>query len=339
MRGARQVLEAETLSWLLKPDRDRPGVRLMTLRDLLGRPIADPDVRRAQAAVMRSGPVPAILKAQHPDGYWLKPGGGYGPKYISTIWQIQWLAELGADPNDERVRKGCEYILDHSRAGNGGFAFFERPTPSGAVHCLNGNLAWALQKLSFADDPRLREVLEWIARAITGEGNFRFYASGTNAPGFACAINEGQPCGWGANKSIRALLAIPPRKRSPLIQRALARGAAFLLSRDPALADYPYTQRVSSTWFKLGFPLTYWSDVLETVDNLARLGYAEDPRLARAWSWVLGKQDGDGRWPLENPIRASMWAEIESQRGPNKWVTLRALRALKASGRLAIPRA
>ncbi len=330
-----QALKASPLPWLLRPDRDRPGVRLFALRELLGRPASDPEVRRAQKAVMRSGPVPAILGAQEPGGYWLKPGGGYGPKYISTIWQIPWLAELGADPADPRVRKGCEYVLAHGVAANGAFAFFERPVPSGAVHCLNGNLVWALIQLGFGDDPRLHAAAQWIARAITGEGKIEFYASGTNAPGFACGINLGQPCGWGANKSIRALLAIPPRRRTPLIKRALRQGGEFLLARDPAAADYPYTRRVSSTWFKLGFPLSYWSDVLETVANLAALGYGKDPRLTRAWAWLMAKQDSDGRWPLENPIRARMWADIETQRGPSKWVTLRALRAFKAAGKFA----
>ena len=333
-----QVLNANTLPWLLEPDRDRPGVRYLALRELLGRPESDPAVRRAQKAVMRSGPVPAILAAQAPEGYWFKPGCGYSPRGLSTIWQILWLAELGADPADERVRKGCEYVLSHSVAANGAFSFFERPAPSGAVHCLNGNLVWALLQLGLGEDPRVQAALEWIARAITGQGPIEFYASGTNAPGFACGINLGQPCGWGANKSIRALLAVPARTRSPLIKRALRRGAEFLLSRDPAAADYPYTKRVSSTWFKLGFPLSYWSDVLETVAHLAALGYGKDPRLARAWAWVLGKQDADGRWPLENPIRARMWADIEAERGPSKWVTLRALRALKSAGRLAVPR-
>jgi len=49
------------------------------------------------------------------------------------------------------------------------------------------------------------------------------------------------------------------------MERAIEVGAEFLLSRDPAVADYPYTKRVSSTWFKFGFPLSYWSDVLEVT--------------------------------------------------------------------------
>lgn len=57
----------DSLAWLLEPDAANPGVRAFALRDLLERPADAAEVVAAQAAVMRSGPVPAILDAQHPD--------------------------------------------------------------------------------------------------------------------------------------------------------------------------------------------------------------------------------------------------------------------------------
>jgi hypothetical protein len=120
--------------------------------------------------------------------------------------------------------------------------------------------------------------------------------------------------------------------QSSLVERALEVGAEFLLSRDPPVADYPYTGRVSSTWFKLGFPLSYWSDVLETVSNLVELGYGKDPRLSSGLDWIVGKQDDNGRWKLENSLNGKMWVDIEAKGKPSKWVTLRALRVLKGAG-------
>jgi hypothetical protein len=308
-------------------------VRYFALRDLLDRPEGDPDVQVARAAIMATGPVPAILDAQYPEGYWVKPGGGYSPKYRSTVWQVIFLAELGADPADERVRRGCEYLLSHSIAANGAFSARQKPVPSGCIPCLNGNLLHALLCLGYADyeneDERVGAALDWLARAVTGEGGFRYLKSGTSGPDFACSANGGQPCAWGANKAMRALLAVPSPRRTPAVERALEAGAAFLLSRDPAVADYPFTGRVSSTWFKLGFPLTYWSDVLETAGVLADLGYGDDPRLADALQFVLSKQDDEGRWKLENGLSGKMWVDIEEKREPSKWVTLRALRVLK----------
>jgi len=322
-------LNGDPIPWLLEPDPENPGVRYFALRELLDRPEDDPEVQAARAAIMTRGPVPAILDAQYPEGYWVKPGGGYSPKYRSTVWQIIFLAELGADPSDERVRRGCEYLLSHAIAANGAFSVYQKPVPSGSIPCLNGNLLYALPRLGYADDLRVQAALAWQAQATTGEGEFRYLKSGTSGPCFACSANEGQPCGWGANKVTKALIAVPPERRSPAVQRAIEVGAEFLLSRDPAAADYPYTKRVSSTWFKFGFPLSYWSDVLETTVVLVELGYGDDPRLSNAFQLILGKQDAQGRWKLENSLHGKMWADVEERGKPSKWVTLRALRVLK----------
>ena len=329
MSDWRNALNDDPTPWLLEPDPDNSGVRYFALRDLLGRPEDDLKVQAARAAIMTTGPVPAILDAQYPDGYWVKPGGGYSPKYRSTVWQIIFLAELGADPADERVQRGCEYVLSHSIAANGAFSALQKPVPSGSIPCLNGNLLYALQRLGYADDTRVQVALDWLVQAITGEGGFRYLKSGTSGPRFACSANLGQSCGWGANKAMKALIAVSPQRRMPAMQRALEVGAEFLFSRDPAVADYPYTQRVSSTWLKFGFPLTYWSDVLETTAVLVELGYGDDSRLTNGLQLILSKQDAQGRWKLENSLHGKMWADIEEKRKPSKWVTLRALRVLR----------
>jgi hypothetical protein len=326
-----EKLRGDSLSWLCEPDPDNPAIQYFALRDLLHQPEDDPQVIQARSAIMADGPVPAILAAQHPDGYWLRPGGGYG-KYRGTVWQIMLLGELGADRKDGRVRQGCEYLLGHSIASNGGFSFTSPSTPSGVVHCLNGNLLSSLIRLGWVDDPRVERALEWQARAITGEEPMVYYRSGTSGPNFACAINQGQPCGWGATKAIKALAAVPKEWRSPLVARALERGADFLLGYNLAKADYPYTGKVSQTWFKLGFPLSYWSDMLETLEVLVAIGRGDDHRLADAYQWLLHKQDSQGRWKLENSLNGKMWIDIEQRGRPSKWITLRALRVLQALG-------
>jgi hypothetical protein len=328
------IVQGDPLTWLLEPDPANPAVRYFALRDLLDRSEDEPEVRRARQDIMTVGPVPAILAAQHPEGYWAKAGTGYSPKYRATVWQIIFLAELGADPTDERVQRGCEYLLGHSLTTNGAFSVNQPPVPSGALHCLNGNLLYALLSLGYAGDPRVQAALNWQTQAITGEGEIRYYQSGTAGPGFACGVNLGQPCGWGAAKALKALSAIPPEQRTLPVQRAIEAGVEFLLSRDPAVADYPYTERVSSTWFKFGFPLSYWSDVLESTALLVESGYGSHPRLANALQFILGKQDAQGRWKLENSLKGKMWVDIEKKGKPSKWVTLRALRVLKRSARV-----
>jgi hypothetical protein len=125
-----------------------------------------------------------------------------------------------------------------------------------------------------------------------------------------------------------AFALMPLEQRTEAVRQAMALGVELLLSRDPAVADYPSgTGEISPMWFKLGFPLGYHSDVLETVDVLAQLGHGGDERLQRAIEIILSKQDGRGRWPLERALGGT-WTKFGRQKEPSKWVTLRALRML-----------
>jgi hypothetical protein len=103
----------------------------------------------------------------------------------------------------------------------------------------------------------------------------------------------------------------------------------FLLSHDVARADYPYRKRISSSWFKFGYPLAYVTDVLLNLEALVEAGCGGDPRLSEAVELVLSKQDDQGRWRLEYCYNSKMWADVEAKGQPSKWVTLRATRMLK----------
>jgi hypothetical protein len=332
-------VRADPLPWLLA--EDTPAVRAATLQRLLDRPAGAPEVRRARAAAMEVDPIKAILAAQDPAGWWAKPGPGYGPKYRGTVWQLIFLDQLGADPDHPKVARACDYVLRWCPTSAGGFgcsaAKAERPPPPSAViHCLNGNLLRALLGFGRLDDPRVQAAVEWAARAITGQGIDRWYASGTSGPGFACAANQQQPCAWGALKELNALARIPAERRSPLVRQAVDVGVEFLFSRDPAVADYPMgwgNTRPSSSWFKPGFPSGYVADVLQTLEVLAALGHGHDPRLAHALAWMEAGQDRQGRWRNQYAYNHKTWVDIERQGQPSKWVTLRACSVLRAAYR------
>ena len=329
-------LRADPLPWLL--DADTPAVRAAALTRLLDRPDDDPEVVQARRAAMGCDPIRAILDSQEPEGYWEKAGPGYSPKYRSTVWQVIFLDQLGADPTEPRIRLACGYVLTHTQAASGGLGSSGvrdelAPPPSRVIHCLNGNLLRALIGFGWLDDPRVQASVDWAARAITGESVDRYFASGTSGPGFACGANGGRPCAWGAVKELLALARIPVPRRSPLVARAVEQGVDFLLSRDPAVADYPMPARdskPSSSWFKLGFPSGYVTDVLQNLQALAELGQAGDPRLARAVDWVLQQQDAHGRWHNRYAYNGKTTVDVEHQGDPSKWVTLRACTLLKA---------
>lgn len=329
-------LDADPLPWLLAADT--PAVRAAALQRLLDHPSGEPGVVAARAAAMRTDPIRSILDAQHPEGWWAKPGAGYSPKYTSTVWQLIFLDQLGADGADPRIQLACDYVLAHSQAAGGGFAAsgaktVEPPPPSRVIHCLNGNLVRALIGFGRAGDPRVRAAVDWAARAITGEGAGPWFVEGTSGPGFACGANDGKPCAWGAVKELLGLARLPPAQRGPLAAAAIEAGVEFLLSRDPAVADYPMpwgTTEPSTAWFKLGFPLGYTADVLQNLEVLAELGYASDPRLEPALRWLVRQQDR-GRWVNRYAYNGRTVVDIEPQGQPSKWVTLRACAVLKAT--------
>ena len=185
-------------------------------------------------------------------------------------------------------------------------------------------------------------AIDWQAAAITGEGEIRFYRSSLPGPGFRCGANDGEPCAWGAAKAVLALARIPAGRRTPPIARALDAGVAFLLGRDPADADYPMgygNTRPNGSWFRLGFPSGYVTDVLQVLEALCEAGAAGDPRLDRAVGWLLAQQDEHGRWANRYAYAGKMVVDIDEPGRPSRWVTLRACRVLKAvaEARGAVP--
>jgi hypothetical protein len=313
------MTRADVVSWLL--ETDNPSARYLTLRELLDRPADDPDVMAARSAIPNWGPVQAILEAQWPEGYWLRPGIGYSPKYKATVWQVIFLAALGT-PRSEAVERACAYVLDHSRQPDGQFSAGKMPTET--VACLNGNLLRALLQLGYQDS-RLEESLQVMAHtAVRDEFRCRY-----NAPRPApVRMRDGLPCAWGAVKVLGALAEVPGQSRSPAMEAAIEAASSLLLSGDPARGDYPTATTRSPLWKRLGFPLGYSSDLLEVLEVLGRVGQGDDPRLAAAAEVVRGKQDGSGRWALEY-MPGNAWAEFGQIGQPNKWVTLRALYVLR----------
>lgn len=328
-------VNGDPLAWLL--EADSPGVRYLALRELADLPPDHPELIAAQAEAHRNGPIAQVLSQMNPAGYWSQPGPGYNPKYFSTVWSLILLAQLGASAAlDERIRCACAYLLDAGLTEYGQFT--GSGAPSGTADCLQGNLCEAMLALGYAD-PRLEKAFEWMARSVTGEGvapmsekgaALRYYG-GKCGPTFACGSNDKQPCAWGGVKVMLAFAQLPTERRTPLIERAVTQGVEFFFSVDPAKCEYPsgYAPRPSGNWWKFGFPVFYVSDMLQIVEALAALGYGGDPRLVNALALVLEKQDAQGRWALEYEYTGKTWADFGAKKQPNKWVTLRALRALK----------
>jgi hypothetical protein len=320
------VKTEDSISWLMKsPD---PGIRYVTLRDLIGVSANDPKLTKARQDVYATGHIGKILKEMKPEGYWVRPGGGYNPKYTSAVWSLILLSQLGAHiKDDERVMKACTYYLDHAYSPHDSISY--NGTPSGTIDCLQGNMCAALTTLGYEDE-RLDKTCDWISRSVIGD-NVQYFAYKCG-PGFLCGANGKKPCAWGATKILLALGKIPENKRTLAMKKAIQVGVDFFLKNDLIKADFPTRSgtKPNRDWWLFGFPVFYITDLLQVAEALVSVGYGHDPRLKSTIDYIVRKQDSEGRWMLEYDYAGKTWGDYGEKNQPNEWVTYRALKVLKA---------
>ena len=332
MSDWRSLLRGDSTDWLL--EKNNPSVRYLTMVDLLGMPAADLDAQAARAEIMRIGVVPLILSKQDSGGWWVRPDRPYHAKYNGTVWQLIILAELFADGNDERVRRGCEFVLDRLQdTESGGLSISHAARTGGGRHsevipCLTGNMVWSLLRLGYRGDARVHRGVEWIVR-------YQRFDDGVDDPPAGWPYDRSDVC-WGRHtchmgvvKALKALSEIPATERSAGVQQALDDGVEYLLNHHIHKRSHALTQVARPGWLRFGFPLMYQTDALEILGILMRLGY-RDERMREAIDVVISAQDADGRWRLASTFNGKFLVDIEEKGKPSKWITLNALRALRA---------
>jgi hypothetical protein len=158
-----------------------PPVRYLTHIHLLGE---DPHGYAADClwqAVEQSDLVHGIFSKQRPDGSWFDnmpwarkpayiPQAGYSPftpKYVTTIWILLILGEMGFRAGDARIDRACEYVLAY-QLPNGLFHRFAKSTivpdwgykPAAELDsspCELSVYLSALTNLGMRSDPRLEK--------------------------------------------------------------------------------------------------------------------------------------------------------------------------------------
>jgi len=332
MESWKSFLHANTIEWLL--ETNNPSVRYFTLRDLLEKQHTDEKVHDAKQKIMRTGVVPTILKKQTDKGYWEEPERFYSAKYKGTVWQLMILAELGADGDDDRVRKACEFILSSSQdRESGGFAYSSSTKKEGGRHgevipCLTGNMVWSLIRFGYLDDSRLQRAIEWITTYQRFDDRIAEVLKGWPYDRLKTGCFGKHSCHMGAVKTVKALAEIPENKRNTAVEQTIKTGAEYFLLHHVFKSSHNLDKIPKPGWLKFGFPLMYQTDVLEILGVLTSLGY-HDKRMQEAIDLVVSKQDAQGRWILENTYNGRYQVNIETKEKPSKWITFHALRVLK----------
>lgn len=297
------MLDSDAISWLLAART--PSIRYLTLRRLLDRPRADPEVQAGWRDMHTTGPIPAIMSGQTRAGNWIEERSYYTPKYKSTHWSMLLLTELAADGSDPHLQRGAAYMLaaTHDKLQRS----LERNAHG--LSCFWGNLLRYALHAGCAGDGRVQAIIVYLAHDA-GEG-------------WRCAYNDEQPCAWGAARALWGLAGLSNRHRSAPAEAAIARGLSFLLE-DGNLTDGDYPcQRVHPLWRRLNFPLFYQADVLFVLRVLAELGALDHPRSRPALEWLTARRLPSGRWRASSPYRRRTW-DLGEREETDRWVTLHA---------------
>ncbi len=298
------------IDWLLDSD---PSIRWQVMRDLTDAPAGEVAAERAKVATEGWGA--QLLAQQKPEGGW---GGGYSPEWTSTTATLQLLRHFGVDPTAPEVQRAVAGVRANSR-----WEYDDLPYFDGEVEpCINGQ-ALAIGSY-FGED--VRGIVDRLLTEQMADG------------GWNCEQERGSTRG-SFDTSINVLEGLLEHERAtggnPDVAAARERGQEFLLERRllRRLSDGEVGDR---KWLYLTFPTGWHYNVLRALDHMRDAGVTPDERVNEALELVESKRDADGRWPLEHALYDELPVDLGQEvDGPNRFITLRALRVLRWAGRPA----
>ena len=340
-----KILKQSPIDWLL--DKSNSSVRYFTLRDIIGKPEDNVEVMDVRKTISKSVVIQRILRKQNMYGYWEMPNSPYLPKYKSSYWTLMILGILGMDRTNENVAKACEFIFQFQN-DDGGFQsesvgsssreykyrlLKNKRLPShkefvsallfeSQLSCLTGNIASALVRLGYADDPGVHKSLEWLAKVQNKNG-------GWLCPHWKAHAKDKHGCFMGTICSMEAFSEIPSESLTREMTETISKGAEFLLKHHLFQADHHDYKIINNTFLELSFPWFSGYTILRGLDVLTKLGYVNDPRIDEAIGIILQKRQRNGVWVLENSPIGRMQTDLKKKGQPSKWITLLALKILK----------
>jgi hypothetical protein len=283
------------------------------LRDLTDAPAEEVAAERAR--VTHEGWGAQLLAAQDPDGRW--SGGTFFPEWISTEATLTLLVKFGLDPTTEEARRAIAPVHEAARWDyDPTFRFFD-----GEVEpCINGRTV-AIGAY-FGQD--VKGIVDRLLTEQMADG------------GWNCEQENGSTRG-SFDSTLNVLEGLLEYERSTgtngEVAAARRRGEEYLLDRRllRRLSDGEIPQR---RWLYPGFPNAWFYDVVRVLDYLRMAREAPDERMTEALDIVDSKRGADGRWPLDHAYHDRLLVDLgETEGGPSRWITLRALRILRWAGR------
>lgn len=299
--------DQETITWLLDSD---PSIRWQVMKDLQELDEAAYSIERQKLTDI--GWCARLLSLQDQDGLW--SGSLYNGKWVSTTYTLYLLKLLGLRPQNPQAIAACEQLFTQ-----GIYKEREIRFSRGQRHQDLGVTGLVLSLCFYFgyQHDLLSRVVEYLI-SQQGEGGY-WLANNSEATRLyrfetTLLVLEG----------LRQYRDQHHTKDGGLLD-AEVKGQEFLLRHQLYLDA---GKAIKNNWISFSFPPYWFYDVLTALDYFRQSGTHRDVRFQPGIGLVVNKQNNDGRWRLGRKHPGKSYFEMEEQRAPSKWITLRALRVL-----------
>ena len=297
------------MQWLLAGDT---ALQYQTWRDVL-----DEERPELEHRVALDGDAAGILSAQGPDGHWGR--GFYEPQWTCSHYTLLELRDLGVAPTHPSCVRTVA-LLTQEKGEDGGV------NPAGGVQksdvCINGMF------LSYASHFRAEaEVLESVVDFVLGQQ--------MDDGGFNCRSNRSGARTASVHSTTSVIDGLAEYLRRDYVYRSGDVLSALLAAAESLLARRLYQRRsdhepIRAEFTRLHHPARWHFDVLHGLDVLRAAQIPWDPRLEDALRVIESRRRRDGRWVATSQYPGQTHIAYPHAGSPSRWVTLRALRVLRA---------
>lgn len=298
-----------------------PCLRLLVLRDLLGRSAGDAEVSEL-AALRRSDPlVSRLVASQRADGAWAQEAVGVrGPadSVRTTSSALLRLGYCGLDAASEAVARGADFLFSQQQEDG---AWPLTWSPDGGLRegysivSLQTSLPLrALAACGYAGDARAERAYEWLLAQRLPDGAWPTgVAAGTL--GRVAGYRRLAHSRWGCRSNTTgalACLALHPRRRTS----AEARRALDLLlgreTREELAVGFDVARTVGYEETR-GFLTTFARfDAAQVLDLCWRVGAGtDDERVGDLVAFVRSQQGPYGLWEYAARPQATRWVTFD----------------------------
>jgi len=315
------------MTWLplLLADRS-PCLRRLVLRDLMGRPPEDPELRELEGHVEGDPLAAELVAAQNPDGSWSLPAlGNAGGEIQRTATALARLGLLGLPAAHPAIRRGADYLFSQQRE-DGAWPLPEARRegeeregysliPLQTAIPLRG-----LAAAGYAEDPRSERAYDWLCAQRLEDGAWPTgIASGVygGVAGYRRLAHSRWGCRSNTTGALLCLALHPTRRHGPEARRALdlllgrETREAYALGYEVArLLGAEPVRGLLTTFARFDLALLAWL--------CARTGAGTgDPRVAALVADLRAMQGPYGLWEYAARPQASRWVTLDLLRSLN----------------------